>query len=88
MKQKELTPLKRGTSTFNLVGRAIVNDYTFGLDKNSSKSDWIYNQMRLSVDCGEDGKFTAESMGGYGASRQNKVYVHGKKQNDAGRKYI
>ena len=85
MKQKELTPLKKGTSTFNLVGRAIVNDYTFGLDKNSSKSDWIYNQMRLSVDCGEDGKFTAESMGGYGASRQNKVYVHGRKQNDAGR---
>ena len=85
-KVKEKTPLAKQnwTQTFNLVGKAVVNDYTFKLDEHSNKSDWIYNQLNLNVNCGEKcGRVSAELMGGYGSERNNNViYVHGK--NDDG----
>ncbi|MBY6838675.1 hypothetical protein [Clostridium botulinum] len=79
-KEKVLTQLKKGTSSFNLIGKAKVSDFTFKLDVESSKedSDWIYNQMNLGVECGEYGTIYCDLMGGYGSDRENKVYVHGK----------
>ena len=79
-KEKVLTQLKKGTASFNLVGKAKVSDFTFKLDVESSKenSDWVYNQMNLGVECGEYGTIYADLMGGYGADRDNVVYVHGK----------
>ena len=86
-KQKEKTPLSKTnwTQQFTLVGKAIVNDYTFKLDEHSNKSDWIYNQLNLNVDCGEhSGKVSAEMMGGYGSERNNNViYVHGKNEDNS-----
>ncbi|MCD3321151.1 hypothetical protein G8V07_12610 [Clostridium botulinum D/C] len=79
-KNNERVQVKKGTAKFNLVGIASVNDYTFKIDVPSQKSDWIYNQMNLSVDCGDCGKIYADMMGGYGSERQNFVYVHGKKE--------
>lgn len=78
---KELTQLKKGTTSFNLVGRAKVSDFTFKLDVESSRedSDWVYNQMNLGIDCGKYGTIYADLMGGYGTDRENIVYVHGKK---------
>lgn len=78
---KELTQLKKGTSTFNLVGKAKVSDFTFKIDVESSKadSDWVYNQMNLGVDCGQYGVIYGDMMSGYGTSRENTLYVHGKK---------
>lgn len=77
---KELTQLKKGTATFNLVGKAKVSDFTFKLDVESSKedSDWVYNQMNLGVDCGQYGVIYGDMMSGYGTSRDNVLYVHGK----------
>ncbi|BAE47753.1 hypothetical protein IRP62_11405 (plasmid) [Clostridium botulinum] len=80
-KNNERVQVKKGTAKFNLVGTASVNDYTFKIDVPSQKSDWVYNQMNLSIDCGDDGKIYADMMGGYGSERQNVVYVHGKKEN-------
>lgn len=86
-KQKDLTPLKKGVSTFNLVGRAKVNQYTFNLDKESKESDWVYNQMNLSVDCGaKSGSIRCEMMGGYGSERDNFIFAHGVKEDESGKK--
>lgn len=83
-KQVEKTPLTKSnwTQTFTIIGEAVVNDYTFKIDERSQKSDWIYNQLNLNIDCGEKyGKISTELMGGYGSERNNNViYVHGKNE--------
>ena len=51
---------------FTLVGKPIVNDFTFEIDKHSTKSSYVYSRMRLGVDCGEKhGTVYGEMMGGY-----------------------
>lgn len=85
IKQKEKKTLdKKGwVQSFELVGKACINkDYTFKIDERSKKSDWIYNSLNLNVDCGDKyGKVNCELMGGYGAGRNNIIYVHGKDEN-------
>jgi hypothetical protein len=79
-KKVEKTPLKKGVASFMLIGEAKINDYTYKIDEKSEKSDWVYNVLNLGVYCGEThGTVYAELMGGYGAERDNVVYVHGKK---------
>lgn len=80
-KNKEITIIKKGRSEFNLVGKALVKDFTIALDCESKNSDWVYNKMNLGVDCGT-GIIYADMMGGYGSTRKNKVFVHGVKLND------
>lgn len=66
-------------SSFNLIGKPIVTDYTFKIDQHSEKSDWIYNAMNLGIDCGEKhGTVYAEMMGGYSDGRPSVIYAHGK----------
>lgn len=81
-KQKERKVLDKAnwTQSFNLVGEANINEYTFNIDKKSEKSDWVYNSLNLNIDCGPvSGKVNCELMGGYGSERNNNVvYVHGK----------
>lgn len=79
---KEINQLVKGTSQFNLVGKANVTQYTFGINQESKKSDWIYNQMNLKVDTGVNGSIKSEMMGGYGSAptRNNVIFVHGKKE--------
>ena len=87
-KQKELNQLKKGTSTFILVGNAKVGDYTFTIDAESKKenSDWVYSRANLGVDCGDNhGTIYADLQSGYGTDRDNVVYVHGKKKGDDGK---
>lgn len=74
--------LKKGQASFQLIGLAKVNDFTFKTDQESQNSDWVYNSMRIGVTCGQYGDIYAEMMGGYGAERDNVVYVHGKKEED------
>lgn len=85
-KIKELKPLRKGVSNFTLIGKAKVKDYTFTIDAESAKenSDWIYNSMNLGVNCGQSGDIYCELFGGYGSTRENVLYVHGKKINDNG----
>lgn len=84
-KKNEITKLKRGVGNFNLIGKAKIREYTFRLDQESSRadSDWIYNQLNLGVDCGTQyGVIYCDLMGGYGTDRENKILVHGKKENE------
>lgn len=85
-KELVLTQVKKKKAEFNLVGKAKIGDFTYKMDVESSKSDWVYNSLSLSVDCGKNnGSIYAECMGGYGSKRENKLYVHGKKENENGK---
>lgn len=67
-------------SNFTLIGKPVINDYTFKIDEKSDKSNWIYNALNLGIDCGEaNGTVYAELMGGYSEDGENKVFAHGKK---------
>lgn len=78
-KEKKMLEKKNWSNSFMLIGEAKINEYTYKTDEKSEKSDWIYNGLNLGVYCGETcGTVYAELMGGYGAERDNVVYVHGK----------
>lgn len=78
-REKKALEKKNWVSSFMLIGEAKINDYTYKIDEKSTKSDWIYNSLNLGVFCGEkSGTVYAELMGGYGAERDNVIYVHGK----------
>ena len=80
MSEKKVITKKDWVSNFNLVGKAIINDYTFKIDEKSEKSNWVYNALNLGVDCGEThGTVYAEMMGGYSEENENRIYAHGKK---------
>ena len=81
-KKEEQLGLKKGKAQFLLIGEAKVNDYTFTMDKDTTKSDWVWNQMNLGVDCGNGNVIYSDMMGGYGSERDNVVYVHGIKEVD------
>ena len=69
----------KGTATFELVGKAKISNYTFKMDVDSKNSDWVRNILGLVVDCGYGNEVIANMSGGYGSSRANVCYVHGKK---------
>lgn len=78
-KEQKVLEKKNWASSFMLIGEAKVNNYTYRIDAKSESSDWVYNSLNLGVFCGEtSGVVYAELMGGYGAERDNAVYVHGK----------
>ena len=80
MAEKKVINKKDWVSSFNLIGRPIINDYTFKMDERSEKSNWIYNAMNLGVDCSDKfGSVYCELMGGYSAENENRIYAHGKK---------
>ena len=69
-------------ASFNLIGKPIINDFTFKIDEHSEKSNWVYNALNLGIDCGESaGTVYCEAMGGYGEDRENKIFAHGKDDN-------
>lgn len=78
-KEQKVLEKKNWASSFMLIGETKINNYTYKIDEKSEKSDWVYNSLNLGVFCGEtSGTVYAELMGGYGAERDNVVYVHGK----------
>ena len=83
-KKTEKTPLKKGVSQFNLVGKAKINDNTFTVDTESQTSDYIYSRANLGVDTG-NGVVFSSLMGGYFATQDSVIYVHGVKKNEAGK---
>lgn len=71
---------KDWVSNFSLIGRPVINDYTFKINEKSERSNWVYNAMNLGVDCGDGhGVVWAECMGGYSEDNENRIYAHGKK---------
>jgi hypothetical protein len=80
MSEKKVITKKDWVSNFNLIGKPVINDYTFKTDEKSEKSQWVYNALNLGVDCGEKyGTVYAEMMGGYSEENENRIYAHGKK---------
>ena len=63
-KSTERKALRKGKSSFNLIGKAKVTDKTFNLD-NSYDSGWTDNQMYLGVDCGNGNIVYGEMRGGF-----------------------
>ena len=84
MAEKKVIKKTDWTSNFTLIGRPVINDYTFKIDEKSEKSNWVYNAMNLGIDCGEAyGTVYAEMMGGYSEENENRIYAHGKKDDDS-----
>jgi hypothetical protein len=82
MAEKKVITKKDWVSNFTLIGKPVVNDYTFKIDEKSEKSKWVYNALNLGIDCGEAyGTVYAEMMGGYSEENENRIYAHGKKDN-------
>jgi hypothetical protein len=80
MAEKKTITKKDWVSNFTLIGKPVINDYTFKIDEKSDKSKWVYNALNLGVDCGEAfGTVYAECMGGYSEENENKIFAHGKK---------
>ena len=57
---------KDWVAQFDIVGTPVISDFTFEIDKQSSKSNYVYSRMRLGVNCGpKHGTVWCEMMGGY-----------------------
>ena len=83
MSEKKVIKKSDWVSSFNLIGKPIINDYTFKINEKSEKSNWVYNAMNLGIDCSEKyGTVYCECMGGYSEENENRIYAHGK--NDDG----
>ena len=78
---KEINVIKRGQSTFQLIGKAVLGNYTFDLERKSKNSDWVSNRMNLTVET-KEGRISAEMYGGYYPTKTNTIYVHGKDENE------
>jgi len=83
-KKEDISVLKKGQASFQLIGEAKINDYTFKIDEESA-SGWIYNNMNLGVDCGNGNTVYCDMMGGYSSVNDSVIYVHGKKEDDNGK---
>lgn len=71
---------KDWVSNFTLIGKPVINDYTYKINERSEKSNWVYNALNLGIDCGDKfGVVWAECMGGYSEDNENRIYAHGKK---------
>ena len=80
MSEKKVIKKSDWVSNFTLIGKPVINDYTYKIDEKSEKSKWVYNALNLGVDCGEKhGTVYAEMMGGYSEENENRIYAHGKK---------
>jgi hypothetical protein len=79
MAEKKVITRKDWQSSFTLIGRPVIGDFTYKLDERSEKSNWVYNALNLGVDCGENaGVIYAEMLGGYSENGENKLFAHGK----------
>ncbi|WP_206459334.1 hypothetical protein [Anaerovorax sp. IOR16] len=77
--------LKKGKSSFNLIGRVKITDKTFSLG-NTYDSGWTDNQMYVGIDCGFGNIVYAEMKGGYFPDKDNALYGYDKNEkNDDGK---
>lgn len=67
--------LKATTSSFSLVGKVILNDKTFTLDKVNEAKTWQYSYVSMGIDCGEKyGTIFIEKMGGHDLTKSSVKY--------------
>ena len=77
-KTREKICLKKGVSTFHLIGETKIGSNTFSLDCESNTSDYIYSRASIGVDTGNGNVVYAQMSGGYFAEKDSVIYVHGK----------
>ncbi len=80
-KSKERKALKKGKSTFNLIGRVKITDKTFNLD-NTYDSGWTDNSMYISIDCGKGNIVYAEMRSGFFPDKDNIIRAYDKTEKD------
>lgn len=81
--QKKISTLKKGASSFTLVGKSKINDYSYAFDKKSKTSDWIYNSLNLGINCGNGNIVYASMMGGFNSESESFCYAY--KKDDLGK---
>lgn len=80
MSEKKVIKKSDWQSSFNLIGKPVINDYTFKIDERSERSNWVYNALNLGIDCSDKfGTVYCELMSGYSEENENRIYAHGKK---------
>ena len=82
MAEKKVIVKENWISNFTLIGKPVIGDFTYKIDERSERSQWIYNALNLGVDCGEYGTVYCECMGGYSENGENKIFAHGKDENN------
>ena len=77
MANQVMSELKKGASSFKLVGKMLITPNTFKMESKSD-SGFISNKMYVGVNCGKGNTVYAQMFGGYAESGTSKVYLHGK----------
>lgn len=77
MANEVMNELKKGASSFKLVGKMTITPNTFKME-NKSSSGFISNKMYVGVNCGKGNTVYAQMFGGYAESGTSKLYLHGK----------
>ena len=80
MSNEVMSELKKGASSFKLVGKMVITPNTFKMESKSD-SGYISNKMYVGVSCGKGNTVFAQMFGGYSSNGTSKVYVHGKQDN-------
>jgi hypothetical protein len=62
-------------NTFYFVGRAVITDKSFAINKTNENGTWCHNSMFFGVDCGDHGINYITGMGGYNPTRENYIQV-------------
>lgn len=76
MSNEVMNELKKGASSFKLVGKMVITPNTFKMESKSG-TGYISNKMYVGVNCGKGNTVYAQMFGGYSNSA-SKLYLHGK----------
>lgn len=76
MANEVVSELKKGASSFKLVGKMVITPNTFKMESKSG-TGYISNKMYVGVNCGKGNVVYAQMFGGYSNSA-SKLYLHGK----------
>lgn len=76
MANEVMSELKKGASSFKLVGKMVITPNTFKMESKSG-TGYISNKMYVGVNCGKGNTVYAQMFGGYSNSA-SKLYLHGK----------
>lgn len=77
MANEVMSELKKGASSFKLVGKMLITPNTFRMESKSG-TGFISNKMYVGVNCGKGNTVYAQMFGGYAENGTSKVYLHGK----------
>ena len=77
MANEVISELKKGASSFQLVGKMVITPNTFKMESKSG-TGYISNKMYVGVNCGKGNTVYAQMFGGYSSTGATKLYLHGK----------